>query len=277
MTVKGVEAHLEHCDGVPPSKKRTVSTQQSIAGPSTAILKPIKSLEKLPNPHYSGMKDVQLRKKLSDQGISTAGTRQLMERRWTEWVLLWNSNCDSQNPRPKSDLKKQLDVWERTQGGRASTTSTAQITGAQIKDKDFDGAAWAATHSGSFNELIANARKKAAKKSEDASAASAGSNASTPMLAAPKQTPPHAETNRNEPVANSALSSLPPEMPTPNLPEMHTSPPKPSTTQSRFFQEPEIPLDNYILPPSSQFQTPKPNDNKDGFSSDIGTIRALQP
>jgi len=276
MTVKGVEAHLEHCDGVAPSKKRIASTQQSIAGPSTAILKPIKTLDKLPSPHYSGMKDVQLRKKLTDQGISAAGSRQLMERRWTEWVLLWNSNCDSQNPRPKSELKKQLDVWERTQGGRASTTSTAQITGAQIKDKDFDGAAWAATHSDSFNELIANARKKAAKKSEEASAES---NASTTMaLAAPEQTPPDAKTNRNEPVASSDLSSLPPETPTPNLPERHTSPLKPSTTQSRFFQEPEPPLDDYILPPSSQLQTPKPNnDNKDGFSLDIGTIRALQP
>lgn len=150
MTVKQVEAHIDSCDGIPPSSKKAASNQN----------KPATRPERLPHPHYSGLKDTALRKKLADQGISSTGSRQLMERRYTEWVTLWNANCDSKSPKGKSELRRELDIWERTQGGKANTAGREQTIGAQIRDKDFDGKAWAEKNDEAFRELIAKARMK---------------------------------------------------------------------------------------------------------------------
>lgn len=121
-------------------------------------------------------------------GISTDGPRHLLERRHKEWVTIWNANCDSAHPRKKSELLHDLEVWERTQGGRAPTKSRTINIGSQIKDKDFDGAAWAAKHEDSFKELIANARKtrqKAQSKPSSSSGPSADDSGSDPLILDP--------------------------------------------------------------------------------------------
>jgi E3 ubiquitin-protein ligase RAD18 len=105
------------------------------------------------------LKDTALRKKMAELGLSTSGSRLMLERRHQEWVTLWNANCDSAKPKKRSELLHDLEIWERTVGSRAPTTSRAVNTGAQIKDKDFDGAAWAAKHGASFKDLIASARR----------------------------------------------------------------------------------------------------------------------
>ncbi|KAL2158655.1 hypothetical protein VTH06DRAFT_4137 [Thermothelomyces fergusii] len=122
-----------------------------------------KAPERLPALAYSMLKDSALRKKLAELGLSTAGSRQLLERRHQEWVTIWNANCDSARPKKRSELLQDLEVWERTMGGRAPTMSRAANMGAQIKDKDFDGAAWAAKHESSFRDLIAKARSSRSK------------------------------------------------------------------------------------------------------------------
>lgn len=159
MTISAVQNHVDHCTGEPPiaSAPKTVFKPAfpSILSPTG----PTKRPERLPELHFSMMKDNVLRKRLADQGLPTGGSRTLMQRRYTEWLTLWNSNCDAKNPRHKSDLRREMDVWERTQGGRA-ISNMSQAPGSQIRDKDFDGAAWATRHDDSFRELIANARKK---------------------------------------------------------------------------------------------------------------------
>jgi E3 ubiquitin-protein ligase RAD18 len=115
-------------------------------------------------------KEAALRKKLADMGIPNQGPRHLLERRHKEWTMLWNANCDAAQPKSRSELLKDLDIWERTQGGRAPVTGRAAQNAAIIKDKDFDGSAWAAQHDNSFKDLIANARKsrlEAKKKVEE--------------------------------------------------------------------------------------------------------------
>ena len=106
------------------------------------------------------MNENTLRKKIGTLGIPNLGPKQLLIRRHTEWVNLWNANCDSLKPRTKRELLHDLDVWERTQGGSAqnSTSSTATVMA-----KDFDSAAWSANHGNDFRQLIAQARQKPAK------------------------------------------------------------------------------------------------------------------
>ncbi|KAF5587736.1 e3 ubiquitin ligase RAD18 [Fusarium pseudocircinatum] len=161
--------HLETCTGpvqrprgTPGSSSNTSFNQQR---PQT------KAPDRLPAINYSMFKDQALRKKMSDLGISNQGPRILLERRHKEWMTIWNSNCDAARPRKRHELIHDLDVWERTQGGRAPTTGRSIQNAAIIKDKEFDGAAWAAKHDSSFKDLIANAKRtrlEAKRKADEA-------------------------------------------------------------------------------------------------------------
>lgn len=117
----------------------------------------MKSLERLPKLNYSLFKENALRKKLNELGIRASGPKAVLERRHTEWVNLWNANCDSSRPRSKKELLQDLDVWERTQGTLAPASAGS---GGSLMRKDFDGAAWAASHHSDFQTLIADARRK---------------------------------------------------------------------------------------------------------------------
>lgn len=113
--------------------------------------------ERLPAINYSILKEPALRKKLRDLGIPEWGPRPLLQRRHTEWVNLWNANCDSEHPKRKRELLKELDIWERTQGGNASLFSSG--TGTTVMNKDFDKGAWSASNGHDYKRLIANARR----------------------------------------------------------------------------------------------------------------------
>lgn len=144
----------------PPSPSRPSTSSSSFrVPPSPSRPSTTKPPERLPALAYSMLKDQALRKKLSELGLSTAGARPLLERRHQEWITLWNANCDSARPKKRAELMQDLDVWERTVGGRAPAMTKASVLGAQIKDKEFDGAAWATRHDDSFRDLIANARR----------------------------------------------------------------------------------------------------------------------
>jgi len=158
-----VFTHLDQCTGDLP-KKPVRSTPTPIRQNGYAIqTKPQSQLERLPAISYSMFKEGPLRKKLQELGISATGTKAMLEKRHKEWMTLWNANCDSLQPKKKSELLRELDSWERTQGAFASTSSKAANLGAQIRAKDFDGAAWASKHDDSFKDLIAQARKSKQK------------------------------------------------------------------------------------------------------------------
>ncbi|KAF5636648.1 e3 ubiquitin ligase RAD18 [Fusarium sp. NRRL 52700] len=174
--------HLETCTG-PIQRPRgnlgsSSNTNFSQQGQQT------KAPDRLPAINYSMFKDQALRKKMADLGISNQGPRILLERRHKEWMTIWNSNCDATHPRKRHELLHDLDVWERTQGGRAPTTGRSIQNAAIIKDKDFDGAAWAAKHDSSFKDLIANAKRtrlEAKKKAEEAASESKMDGNTTPQ------------------------------------------------------------------------------------------------
>ncbi|KAJ5952761.1 Zinc finger RING-type [Penicillium vulpinum] len=141
----------------PPTKPASFG---SLKGPSQrGPALPNKQPERLPAINYSILKDNSLRKKLRDLGIPDWGQKQLLQRRHTEWMNLWNANCDSKYPKSKRILLQELEVWERTQGGHAVTPS-AFSTSSNVMRKDFDANEWSNNHDDDFKRLIANARKK---------------------------------------------------------------------------------------------------------------------
>lgn len=276
MTLKAVEAHIDDCTGEPLSKRRAAAhNQRTLSSLSIPQSNSIKRPEKLPHPHFNGLKDLQLRKKLTDLGLSAAGSRQAQEKRYAEWVLLWNSNCDSKNPRGKGDLRKDLDTWERTQGERASRSNIAFSTGAQIKDKDFDKEAWGNQNSDSYKELIAQARAKVAAKQAE-STASDGAQQRTSLTSLPASSLIQSPQNRSVPSRESAEPPPKPDIMSRDTLSRHTSPTKFNSSQPRFFQAYSA-VDSSIAPPQSQSQGSVQREDNSGVSSEISRTTSLQP
>jgi E3 ubiquitin-protein ligase RAD18 len=172
MKESQVDRHLDtSCSGSPrPEAQRPQTAKdQAILTHSyqSLVSNPVpRRPDRLPAMNYSMLREPQLRKKLSELGISSNGPRQILERRHKEWVTIWNANCDSLYPRKKSDLLHDLQVWENTLGSRAPTNSRASTIGAQIKDKNFDQQAWSSRHDASFRDLIASARRNVTKSKQ---------------------------------------------------------------------------------------------------------------
>ncbi|KAI9851862.1 MAG: E3 ubiquitin-protein ligase rad18 [Thelocarpon superellum] len=141
----------------------------------------------------------QLRKKLAELGIRNTGSKSQLEKRHTEWVNIWNANCDSERPRSRRELIQDLDGWERSQGslvpgglafnggggtggggngaggsgggggggnglGSGNNSnghgSNGINRGNSVMEKTFDGSAWAKSHQDDFRDLIAQARRR---------------------------------------------------------------------------------------------------------------------
>ena len=106
------------------------------------------------------MNDNALRKKLMGLGIPNGGPRILMEKRHMEWVNLVNANCDSNKPRTKRELLKDIETWDRSQGRQISGGLSSLNDSNAVMRRDFDGVAWSANHTDDFQKLISQARPK---------------------------------------------------------------------------------------------------------------------
>ena len=144
--------HLENCPGPgsePSPGTSSIQTQQS---------RQRGTLERVPAINYSMLKDQALRRKLAELGISSQGPRAMLERRHKEWITLWNANCDAAQPKKRSQILHDLEIWEKAQGFRTASNAKG-LQPVPVKDKNFDGAAWAVKHDASFKDLIASARR----------------------------------------------------------------------------------------------------------------------
>jgi E3 ubiquitin-protein ligase RAD18 len=121
--------------------------------------------KQLTHPNYNFLRDKELKKKLQESGIPAFGSRQLLMRRFTQWVDIFNANLDSPHPRSNRELLRELDIWERTQGGHAPNQGQPVPTG--VMKKDFDGTEWSGKHRDHFDDLVAKARAKIAPRSKE--------------------------------------------------------------------------------------------------------------
>lgn len=160
MKIEQVEPHLDKCEDEKKVASRAKSrTPNNSFRDSTPASRPsAKPQERIAELNYSLLKENAMRKKLEEIGVPAWGGKQLMVKRHTEWVNLWNANCDSNHPRTKRELLQDLDTWERTQGGRAPNNQISAASG--VMRKDFDGAGWATKNKDEFSRLIADARRK---------------------------------------------------------------------------------------------------------------------
>jgi E3 ubiquitin-protein ligase RAD18 len=174
MKVEAMEPHLDKCEDEKREVKRKAPPMTQVRPPANSSFRTNNSSssnQPQPRPqdrinelHYSSMKDSQFSKKLKDLGIPSWGGKQLMINRHREWVNIWNANCDSATPRSQRELLKDLDTWERTQGGRAPMPSALS---SNVMRKDFDGAAYSKNHQDEFSKLIQEARRKQSPAAAD--------------------------------------------------------------------------------------------------------------
>lgn len=160
MKIEAVEPHLDKCEDEKEAQKRAKS-RTPIGGLRSSKPSPRNTprpQDRISELNYSLLKETAMRKKMDELGLPNFGSKQLMVRRHTEWVNIWNANCDSSHARSKRELLHDLDIWERTQGGKAPTTNQ----GYGIMRKDFDGNGWANKNKDDFSKLIADARRKKA-------------------------------------------------------------------------------------------------------------------
>ncbi|KAI9765670.1 MAG: E3 ubiquitin-protein ligase rad18 [Geoglossum simile] len=166
MKEENVYTHLDRCGRERETKKSTdpikSTASSSTLSRGTLQTKPLQTPKRLPKLSYSIFKDNALRKKMSELGLNSMGPKSLLERRHTEWVNLWNANCDSLRPKSKRELLQDLDTWERSQGGSVMNSLVHPGLGSDVMKKDFDGAGWAKSHDEEFQKLISNARRKKA-------------------------------------------------------------------------------------------------------------------
>ncbi|OAX85156.1 DNA repair protein rad18 [Emergomyces africanus] len=162
MKNEAVFAHLDSCTGSPDTPKPPISFRPlRLRSPDRPLKQspPTHVPKRLPTLNYSLLKDTVLRRKLKELGIPDWGPKPLLQKRHTEWMNIWNANCDSKVPKSKRELLRELDIWERTQGGQAPTASSLS-TAYSVMRKDFDASAWSTTHGDDYKTLIASARTK---------------------------------------------------------------------------------------------------------------------
>ncbi|EGC43823.1 postreplication repair E3 ubiquitin-protein ligase rad18 [Histoplasma capsulatum var. duboisii H88] len=162
MKNEAVFPHLDNCPG--PSELPNPSTSY---GPLRNHARPSEQSQqyphtnapkRLPTLNYSLLKETVLRRKLKELGIPDWGSKPLLQKRHTEWMNIWNANCDSRVPKSKRELLQELDIWERTQGGHAPAASGIS-TSSPVTRKDFDASVWTTMYGDDFKVLIANARR----------------------------------------------------------------------------------------------------------------------
>ena len=179
MKEEVVFTHLDHCTGdAEQSSKLSNSFTDGTHENSIPPLHPRQPAPKsppqrLPTLAYSMLNENALRKKLRDLGIFSQGPKQLLQKRHTEWVNLWNANCDSSSPRTKRELLQELDVWERNLGrqigGGMASGVTAGPSGTAgggggasggVMSKEFDGGKWIKSQKAEFDDLVRKARER---------------------------------------------------------------------------------------------------------------------
>ncbi|KAL8997416.1 MAG: hypothetical protein Q9169_003279 [Polycauliona sp. 2 TL-2023] len=161
MKEEAVFLHLDthnESDGasLPKTRKPKRAPSVEVIGTSRTKTNPP---ERLPQINYSLMKDVALRKKLSELGIPSTGPRALLIRRHAEWINIVNANADSSRPKSKREMLRELDTWDRSTGRSIANSGIELNNTGSIMRKDFDGAAWSSNHNSDFQDLISKARK----------------------------------------------------------------------------------------------------------------------
>ncbi|XP_059505635.1 E3 ubiquitin-protein ligase RAD18 isoform X2 [Stegostoma tigrinum] len=117
----------------------------------------------LPKLVYNLLSERDLRKKLKECGLSTQGNKAQMVKRHQTYVQIYNSQCDSLNPRPASEIAREIERNEKTQAQLESKASEniMKFTKDQSEDEiDAVHKEYRIKHRKEFQQLVAEVRNR---------------------------------------------------------------------------------------------------------------------
>ncbi|KAK9298774.1 hypothetical protein QLX08_008025 [Tetragonisca angustula] len=138
-----INRHLDDC-----LKRESTNEKPQITEPKR---KPLSKLV------FSLMKDVVLKKKAKEFGLSSQGDRKILEARLQRYIVLYNAECDKPNPRPVSELIKQCEDEENTErkANKISFLNKLQVSrNTEENVIENERKKYLETHKNSFESLI---------------------------------------------------------------------------------------------------------------------------
>lgn len=135
----------------PTQKSDRIPTQSPVPGSPSPYFQPKENnlnLKKLTKLDYSSLSTSALKQRLIKLELPVTGTRNQLENRYNEYLIMWNANCDSVVPKNPKVLRKQLAQWENSLKFKTASNH-----------KQLDGDGW--------SHLIAQARKTVSKNTKN--------------------------------------------------------------------------------------------------------------
>ncbi|XP_022791441.1 E3 ubiquitin-protein ligase RAD18-like isoform X2 [Stylophora pistillata] len=147
------------------------SSNVTIKG-SNALIRLIQKRKPLPKLVYNVMSDKELLRRLKEWNLSTKGNRSTLIKRHQEFVMLYNSQCDSERPMTAAQIVREVEKNELTKEreaasvAEASTSHSIHFTKNQSEgEMDEIRQEYLNQHKNEFDKLIADVQKRKKGKS----------------------------------------------------------------------------------------------------------------
>ncbi|KFM63245.1 hypothetical protein X975_25088, partial [Stegodyphus mimosarum] len=135
MPEKRINVHLDYClkqkDNEDTSERKT-----------------------LPKLVYHLLSEKEIKKKLKEQGLNTAGDRQTLIKRHKSFLTLYNANCDALNPKPVTEIIREVECQELEErlNEQPKTVQVNKKSDPAVIEKEHE--SYAKQHQSQFNTLI---------------------------------------------------------------------------------------------------------------------------
>ncbi|XP_002730542.1 E3 ubiquitin-protein ligase RAD18-like [Saccoglossus kowalevskii] len=148
---KNINAHLDLCLNSDPKK--------------SALRSSAPKRKTLPKLVYNLMSDKDLKKKLKEYNLSVQGSRQVLIKRIQEFTLLYNSQCDSENPKSAAAIAKDVEKNEKmkTQLAHKESIKQAKLVfdkGESEEEQEKKKEKYMKTHKSQYDQLINEVKKR---------------------------------------------------------------------------------------------------------------------
>ncbi|XP_072136751.1 E3 ubiquitin-protein ligase RAD18 isoform X2 [Mobula birostris] len=117
----------------------------------------------LPKLVYNLLSDRDLKKKLKEYGLSTQGSKAQLIKRHQEFIQMYNSQCDSLNPKSAKDIAKEIEKNEKTRAQlEAKVVENAMKFTKDQSEEEIDALHkdYRIKHKGEFQKLITEVKKR---------------------------------------------------------------------------------------------------------------------
>jgi E3 ubiquitin-protein ligase RAD18 len=104
--------HIDLCLNTPLIESSKPSDSSSSRVEPYIPKEPEQQYQKLNKLDFSSLSSNSLKQKLTKLELPSTGMRSQLEQRYNEYLILWNANCDSVQPKNPKVLRKQLAQWE---------------------------------------------------------------------------------------------------------------------------------------------------------------------